>query len=267
MSRSILNPHQLEPAKEGLFCWRIKHQASWNNQLYQSENDALCAAQTYCDSNLSIGKHTIFIGVTINTPVDSKGVVDRYINTASQAWHYDELFRAMRLPKSMWAKTAKSLGSVIGQELANATQSCLSTKIEKVRHQYYAVTPAAAGILANTVETLLKELRAQYDAFSTDWLKVARLQQLLRQHADIMIDRLSLPFTIESMRIWQGIDRTKDRLHIVCDAPYEQGRFERIEGDTLCQKSPTIDGEADDVDLPCLACLDRLVKTDKTLSK
>lgn len=261
---SIANPHHLEPVAEGLYCWRVDQQNGWNSKLYTSEDNALLDAQEYCKSNLSIGKHTIYLGVTRTESVDCSGLIQRYVETASQAWQYDSLFRAMRLPKSKWTETAKVIGSAIAPELASAAKACKNTQIVKVRHVFFSVTPAAVGIEACNVEQFIADLRAEYKLMSPDWTKVARLQQLLCRHADEVIERYSLPFSIEGMRIWQGVDRTKDRLHIVCEAPYELGRFERSEGDALCQKSPKQDGEADETDLPCLACFDRLVKIEKS---
>lgn len=263
---SIANPHQLEPVAEGLYCWRVNQQNGWNAKLYPCEDSALLAAQEYCKSNLGIGKHTIYLGVTRNDPVDCSALIQRYIETASQAWEYDSLFRAMCLPKSKWAETAKAIGRAVAPELINATKACVGTHILKVRHVFFSVTPAVVGIESCTVELLVADIRTEYKLMSPDWLKVSRLQQLLCNHADEVIERCSLPLSIESMRIWQGFDRTKDRLHIVCEAPYELGRFERSEGDTLCQKSPKKDGDAQETDLPCLVCMDRLVKIEKSLN-
>ncbi len=172
----------------------------------------------------------------------------------------------MRLPKSKWAETAKAIVRAVATELIHATKACVGTHILKVRHVFFSVTPAVVGIESCTVELLVADIRTEYKLMSPDWLKVSRLQQLLCNHADEVIERCSLPLSIESMRIWQGFDRTKDRLHIVCEAPYELGRFERSEGDTLCQKSPKKDGEAQETDLPCLVCMDRLVKIEKSLN-
>lgn len=260
---SIANPHQLEPVPEGLFCWRINQQRSWNANLYTSEVAAILGAQDYCKTNLGIGRHTIYLGMTRTTSVDPSGPIQRHLNTISLTREYDDLFRAMCLPKSKWAQTAKAIASAISPELNKAAKLCSSTHILKVRHVFFSVTPILAGIQSCSLDQLVLELRTVYKMASPDWLKVSRLQQLVCDTAKEFIQHNSLPFAITSMRIWQGIDRTKDRLHIVCVSPYESGRFGRLPGEPLCQKSPKQDDKPLKTDLPCLACFDKLVSIEK----
>lgn len=100
---------------------------------------------------------------------------------------------------------------------------------------------------------------------NTDWVKVGSIQSLLVKKADELSDELDLPFVVESMRIWQGYERTKDRLHIVCEAPFSEGRFHRQENEPLCTRSPELDESDYNEPVPCLACLGRLIKIEAKL--
>lgn len=54
-------------------------------------------------------------------------------------------------------------------------------------------------------------------------------------------------------------NRTKTRFHIVCDAPFSNGRFERLLNTPLCTKNPELNDIGNEEPIPCTACIDRLV--------
>lgn len=256
---NVANPHYLEPALSYLYCWRVNKQAAWDKKLFVTDGDALADAQTYCKENLGLGKHTIHLGVTETNPVDCSSTIRRHLDHASLTRDYHDLFISMGLPKSKWVDTAKAIGAAIEVELTKASDLCEKTQIVKVRHVYFFMTPADAGIVSDSLESIISQLRSEYSLMTPDWLKVGRLQQLLLTETERMLRDQSLPFSIRSLRIWEGHNRTKDRLHVVCDSSYDVGRFRREPKAPLCQKVAKYDGDAAGTTLPCLACLDRLL--------
>lgn len=257
---TFANPHYLEPALSNLYCWRVNKQGAWDKKLFVSEGDALADAQEYCKKNLSIGKHTIHLGVTETNAVDCSGTIRRHVDHTSHGCDYHDLFIAMSLPKSKWLDTTRAIGAAIGAELTKAALWCERTQIIKVRHVNFVVTAADAGIIPDGLESLLDQIRSEYKLSAADWVKLGRLQQLLRSETELVLKQHKLPFSVRSLRIWEGNDRTKDRLHIVCDAQYDLSRFGRKLNAPLCIKSPKYDGDAGATALPCLACVDRLLR-------
>ena len=264
---SILNPHSREPVKSGLYCWRLNKASCWESVLYQSEEEAYASATEHCVNRLGVGKHTIHIGITDTVQIQCSELIERYRKHLSLGWEHQDLFYAMGLPQSTHAKTSSLIADSVVSVLNDAAKNSRKTSIKKLKHKYFTVKPSDLGISENTLSELVSALRRQYSSLSTNWVKVQSIQSLISIKAKELINEYELPFVIEKMRIWQGYDRTKDRLHLVCKEPFSDGRFHRLEKEPLCTKAPKIDDSDYSEPVPCLACLDRLLKIESNLNQ
>ena len=261
----ITNPHYSEPVESGQFCWRVDGFDYWSKTLYTDESKAIESAKAFCKEKLGVGKYTIHLGITDTQPVDCRNLVERYRQHLSYGWEHKELFGAMGLPKSLWKQTSSQIALAVESELVKAAQNSRRTTINKVKHTFFTVKPDDMGIAAKSLSDLVSELRNEYSRYSTDWVKVSSLQTLLEKASVELFEQHELPFSIQRMRIWQGYERTKDRLHVVCEEPFNDGRFHRVSNETLCTKQPVIDTSDYNEPVPCLACLDRLAKIEAKL--
>ena len=256
----ITNPHYTEPVQNGRFCWRVNKQDYWNSEVYETENAALNKAKAYCKERLGVGKHTIYIGVTETFSQDNEVLIERYLSHFKLFCEYEDLFKAMAIPKSKWDSINNALACAVEAELKKASESNLRTNINKVRHVFYNVNPIDLDIDSEAIGDLLKQIRSEYKFFNKDWAKIESLQKLLIDKAHELIETNKLPFSTTQIAIWEGFDRTKNRVHIVCDSPFIQARFERAQGDTLCKKNPKSIDELESTKTPCLSCIERLIK-------
>ena len=254
------NPHKDLPVASNLYTWRIGKAKDWAKAIYQTDEKALEAAKEHCINNIGVGKHTIHVGITKTEPVDCKPIIQRYKQHLEYGWDNPQLFRAMAIPKEHWKRLTNEIAELVTGKLVEASALSSNTQISKVKHHYFTVTPSDIGIEQTGIESLLNQIKTEYRTSTTDWHKVDGLQTLLIQQAQQLIEQHQHPFVIKSLMVWQGYERTKSRLHIACNGSIKAGRFSRDANDTLCKKSPSLVDEADNTKLPCIACLERLLK-------
>jgi hypothetical protein len=254
------NPHKDSPVASNLYCWRIGNTRSWAKAVYETDTKALEAAKEHCKNRLGVGKYTIHIGVTKTEPVNCEPIIKRYKQHLEYGWDNPELFRAMAIPKEHWKRLTNEIAELVTNKLVEASALSSNTQISKVKHHYFTVSPSDIGIEQTGIESLLNQIKTEYRTSKTDWHKVDGLQTLLIQQAQQLIEKHQHPFFIKALMVWQGYERTKSRLHIVCNSSIKVGRFSRDVNDTLCKKSPSLVEEAENTQLPCIACLERLLK-------
>ena len=254
------NPHCNEPVESGKFCWRINDGRAWKKETHDTENEALNTAKTYCIDNIGVGEYTIHIGITKTEPVETQQLIDRYITHIEMFGDIGPLFSAMGLPSSMHAKAKKDVARATQHVLQNLTHLCKRTTILSYATHLFSVKNKDVGIVSTSLPYLLMELRAQYGHANPDWTTVRNLQILLVRKSRELISDHSLPFELKAMCLWQGYERTKNKLHIVCTESYGQKRFHRIKGSPLCVKTPKIENNQDEHPTPCLTCVERLIK-------
>lgn len=248
------------PVARNLYSWRIGDATGWVKAVYESDEKALEAAKEHCKDKIGVGKHTIHIGVSKTEPVNCKPIIQRYKQHLEYGWDIRKLFGAMSIPKEHWKRLTNEIAELVTNKLVEASALSSNTQISKVKHCYFTVSPSDIGIEKADIENLLYQIKTEHQNPTTDWQKVDGLQTLLIQQAQQLIEKYQHPFFIKSLMVWQGYERTKSRLHIVCNNSIKAGRFSRGINDTLCKKSPSLVDEADNTKLPCTACLERLLK-------
>lgn len=248
------------PLASNLYSWRIGNATDWANAVYETNEKALEAAKEHCKNKIGVGKHTIHIGVSKTEPVNCEPIIQRYKQHLECGWDNHQLFGAMSIPKEHWKRLTNEIAELVTNKLVEASALSSKTQISKVKHCYFTVSPSDIGIEQTGIESLLNQIKAEYRTSSTDWHKIDGLQTLLIQQAQKLIEQHQHPFLIKSLMVWQGYERTKSRLHIVCNSSITTGRFSRDINDTLCKKSPSLVDEADNTKLPCIACIERLLK-------
>lgn len=256
----IFNPHNEEPVESGQFCWRVNQSQGWGNGLYKTESEAIEAAKVHCLQQVGVGRHTIHIGVTKTEPVNNQALIERYRQHLAWSGEIRDVLSAMGLPRSMREVTQNEIASAIGEVLSRAALSCKRTEIVKQGHRFFRVGMDDVGIKASSIPELIAELRSHYSANKPEWNMVKHVQTALIMQAEAVIKKRKLPFKIQPLCLWQGFDRTKTRLHLVCTDRFSNKRFHREKDAPLCMKSPKIETLDDSCPAPCLTCFERLGK-------
>lgn len=256
----IFNPHNQEPVESGQFCWRVNQSRSWDSGLYKTESEAIEAAKAHCLKQVGVGRHTIHIGVTKTEPVNNQVLIKRYQQHLAWSGEIRDVLSAMGLPLSLQKATQSEIASGIGETLSRATLSCKRTEIVKQGHRFFCVDMEDVGIKALSIAELLAELRSYYSASKPEWNMVKHVQKALIMQTEAIIKKKNLPFKIQPLCLWQGFDRTKTRLHIVCSDRFSDKRFHREKDAPLCIKTPKIETPDDSCPAPCLTCFERLSK-------